>query len=40
MKVMAINSSARVGQQMFVEQKYTVEGDLTLLMRMSEFLGD
>jgi multimeric flavodoxin WrbA/putative sterol carrier protein len=28
------------GQQMFVEQKYTVEGDLSLLMRMNEFFGD
>ena len=28
------------GQQMFMEQKYTVTGDLSLLMRMSEFFGD
>lgn len=28
------------GQQMFVEQKYTVEGDLSLLMRMNDFFGD
>jgi multimeric flavodoxin WrbA/putative sterol carrier protein len=27
------------GQQMFMEQKYTVEGDLNLLMRMNEFFG-
>jgi putative sterol carrier protein len=28
------------GQQMFLEQKYTVEGDVSLLMRMNEFFGD
>jgi putative sterol carrier protein len=28
------------GQQMFVEQRYTVEGDLSLLMRMGEFFGE
>jgi putative sterol carrier protein len=28
------------GQQMFVEQKYTVEGDVSLLMRMNEFFGE
>jgi putative sterol carrier protein len=28
------------GQQMFVEQKYTVTGDLSLLMRMNEFFGE
>ena len=79
MKVMAINSSARVGKEskteivldhlvkgmreagadvdvvfggwmdvlrseadgqlMFLEQKYTVEGDMSLLMRMNEFFG-
>jgi hypothetical protein len=27
------------GQQMFMEQKYTVDGDLNLLLRMSEFFG-
>jgi putative sterol carrier protein len=27
------------GQQMFMEQKYTVEGDLNMLMRMNEFFG-
>ena len=27
------------GQQMFMEQKYTVEGDLNLLLRMNEFFG-
>ncbi|MBN2297474.1 MAG: NAD(P)H-dependent oxidoreductase [Deltaproteobacteria bacterium] len=27
------------GQQMFLEQKYTVEGDLNLLMRMSRLFG-
>lgn len=28
------------GQQMFVEQKYTVDGDVSLLMRMNEFFGE
>jgi multimeric flavodoxin WrbA/putative sterol carrier protein len=28
------------GQQMFMEQKYTVEGDVSLLMRMNEFFGE
>jgi len=27
------------GQQMFMEQKYTVDGDLNLLLRMDEFFG-
>jgi multimeric flavodoxin WrbA/putative sterol carrier protein len=27
------------GQQMFMEQKYTVDGDLNLLLRMNEFFG-
>ncbi len=27
------------GQQMFMEQKYTVEGDLELLMKMDQFFG-
>jgi multimeric flavodoxin WrbA/putative sterol carrier protein len=27
------------GQQMFMEQKFTVEGDLNLLLRMNEFFG-
>lgn len=27
------------GQQMFMEQKYTVDGDLELLLRMNEFFG-
>jgi putative sterol carrier protein len=27
------------GQQMFLKQKYTVEGDVSLLMRMNEFFG-
>jgi multimeric flavodoxin WrbA/putative sterol carrier protein len=27
------------GQQMFMEQKYTVDGDLNLLLRMGEFFG-
>jgi putative sterol carrier protein len=28
------------GQQMFLEEKYTVEGDVSLLMRMNEFFGE
>ena len=27
------------GQQMFMEQKYRVNGDLSLLMRMNQFFG-
>jgi predicted lipid carrier protein YhbT len=27
------------GQQMFMEQKYTVDGDLNLLLRMNELFG-
>lgn len=27
------------GQQMFMEQKYAIDGDLNLLLRMSEFFG-
>ena len=27
------------GQQMFMEQKYTVDGDANLLLRMSDFFG-
>ena len=27
------------GQQMFMEQKYTVEGDLELLLKMDQFFG-
>ena len=27
------------GQQMFMEQKYKVNGDLSLLMRMNQFFG-
>lgn len=27
------------GQQTFMEQKYTVDGDLSLLLRMNEFFG-
>lgn len=27
------------GQQMFMEQKYTTEGDLGLLMQMDQFFG-
>ncbi|MCP4666452.1 MAG: SCP2 sterol-binding domain-containing protein, partial [Deltaproteobacteria bacterium] len=28
------------GQQMFMEEKYSAEGDLSLLMRMGEMFGD
>ena len=28
------------GQQLFMEQKYTVEGDLGLLIRMGEAFGE
>jgi predicted lipid carrier protein YhbT len=27
------------GQQMFMEQKYTVSGDLSLLLRMNQLFG-
>ena len=27
------------GQQMFMEQKYTVDGDVSLLLRMNDFFG-
>ena len=28
------------GQQMFLEQKVKVDGDVSLLMRMNEFFGE
>ena len=28
------------GQQMFLDQKYTVEGDLALLMQMDQLFGN
>jgi hypothetical protein len=28
------------GQQMFLDQKYTVEGDLALLMQMEQLFGN
>ena len=37
---MDILSKKADGQQMFMEQKYTVEGDLGLLMQMDQLFGD
>jgi len=36
---MDIMTNKADGQQMFMEQKYTVEGDLALLMQMDQFFG-
>jgi len=47
MKILALNSSPRGdgesktdGQQMFMDQKYEVEGDLSLLMQMDQLFGN